>query len=54
MLGLSPDGSFTVADLKQRFHTLMKAVHPDLAGLTTLATQINEARDIIKTRKGWK
>ena len=54
VLGLSPDGSFTVADLKQRFHTLMKAVHPDLAGPTTLATQINEARDIIKTRKGWK
>jgi hypothetical protein len=52
-LGLSPD-ALTQAQLKARFLELMKAVHPDVIGPNVFATQINEAREIIKARKGWK
>lgn len=52
-LGLSPD-ALTQAQVKARFVELMKAVHPDVIGPNVFATQINEAREIIKVRKGWK
>ncbi len=51
--GLSPD-ALTQSQLKARFHELMKAVHPDVIGPNVFASQINEAREIIKARKGWK
>jgi hypothetical protein len=54
LLGLADTGSFTQAELKARYHQLMKAVHPDIIGATGFATQLNEARDLIKSRKGWK
>ncbi|ACK50912.1 heat shock protein DnaJ domain protein [Methylocella silvestris BL2] len=53
-IGLSEDGAFTQAELKTRFHELMKALHPDLHGPNVFASQINEARETIKSRKGWK
>jgi|GEM_PF-3117031 len=53
-LGLAPTGAFTVAELKARYHELMKAVHPDVIGPNASAAAINEAREIIKARKGWK
>ncbi|MBZ9944509.1 molecular chaperone DnaJ [Mesorhizobium sp. BR1-1-13] len=52
-LGLSPE-ALTQAQLKTRFLELMKAVHPDVIGPNVFASQINEAREIIKARKGWK
>ena len=52
-LGLSPE-ALTQTQFKARFHELMKAVHPDVIGPNIFATQINEAREIIKARKGWK
>jgi hypothetical protein len=52
-LSLSPD-ALTQAQLKARFLELMKAVHPDVIGPNVFATQINEAREIIRARKGWK
>lgn len=53
-LGLPEDGTFTVATLKARYTELMKAVHPDVIGPNIFATQLNEARALIKARKGWK
>jgi hypothetical protein len=32
----------------------MKEAHPDLSGDAALATKLNEARDLINARKGWK
>jgi hypothetical protein len=52
-LGLSSE-ALTQTQFKARFHELMKAVHPDVIGPNIFATQINEAREIIKARKGWK
>ena len=51
LLGL-PE-SFTSDDLKRRFRTLIKGVHPDLVGPNELATQLNDAHALIKERKGW-
>ncbi|NEJ60781.1 molecular chaperone DnaJ [Rhizobium leguminosarum] len=53
-IGLSENGVFTQAELKTRFHELMKAKHPDIVGPNVFASQINEARETIKSRKGWK
>ena len=53
-LGLPEDGTFTVTALKARCTELMKAVHPDVIGPNIFATQLNEARALIKARKGWK
>jgi hypothetical protein len=53
-LGLPEAGGFGQAELKARYQTLMKAVHPDIIGANVFAAQINEARGIIKARKGWK
>jgi hypothetical protein len=53
-LGLSEDGTFTAAALKARYTELMKALHPDVIGPNIFATQLNEARALIKARKGWK
>ncbi len=45
---------FTKADLERRYKELMKRVHPDVVGPNDLARQLNEARALIKKRKGWK
>lgn len=44
---------FTRAELEDRYRRLMRGVHPDVAGPNELATQLNQARDLIKNRKGW-
>jgi hypothetical protein len=54
LFGLAADGSFTKAEFKTAYRRRMKEVHPDLAGDTALATRLNEARDLINARKGWK
>jgi hypothetical protein len=54
VLGLCAERGFTQAEFKARYRELMKAVHPDKIGVGTFATQLNEARDLIKARKGWK
>jgi hypothetical protein len=53
LLGLAETGTFTSAELKKRYLTLIKGVHPDVAGPNELATQINAAHSLIKSRKGW-
>jgi hypothetical protein len=52
-LGLPEAGGFGQAELKARYQALMKAVHPDVIGPNVFAAQINEARGIVKARKGW-
>jgi hypothetical protein len=51
-LGL-PNG-FDEKALTSRFGVLMKQVHPDIAGPNDIARRLNEARDIIRARKGWR
>ena len=51
LLGLPEN--FTSDDLKRRFRTLIKGVHPDVVGPNELATQLNDAYTLIKERKGW-
>jgi hypothetical protein len=51
LLGLPQN--FTSDDLKRRFRTLIKGVHPDVVGPNELATQLNDAYTLIKERKGW-
>jgi hypothetical protein len=53
-LGLPEAGGFSQAEFKARYQTMIKAVHPDTIGPNALASQVNEARDLIKARKGWK
>ncbi len=52
-IGLPPDGSFSEAEFKERYHALIKAVHPDMVGPNAFAAQLNEARNVIRKRKGW-
>jgi hypothetical protein len=54
LLGLPADGAFTNAQFKAAYRQRMKEVHPDITGDQSLATQLNEARDIVLARKGWK
>ncbi len=54
LFGLAADGSFTNADFKTAYRKRMKEAHPDLSGDAALATKLNEARDLINARKGWK
>jgi hypothetical protein len=54
LLGLPEAGGFSQAEFKARYQTVIKAVHPDAIGPNALASQVNEARDVIKARKGWK
>jgi hypothetical protein len=54
VLGLAADGAFTQAVFKARYRKLMKESHPDITGDAATATKLNEARDLIKSRKGWK
>lgn len=54
LFGLAADGSFTSAEFKAAYRKRMKEAHPDLSGDTALATRLNEARDLINARKGWK
>lgn len=53
LLGLSENGAFSQAELKERFRTLMKGIHPDVAGPNELAIQVNTACTLIRKRKGW-
>lgn len=54
LFGLSADGSFTNAAFKAAYRKRIKEVHPDLSGDAALAAKLNEARDLINARKGWK
>lgn len=54
MLGLPANGAFTNAQFKAAYRQRMKEVHPDITGDQTLACQLNDARDIVLARKGWK
>jgi hypothetical protein len=51
LLGLT--GNFTRDDLKRRFRTLIKGIHPDVVGPNELATQLINAYTLINERKGW-
>ena len=51
LLGLRE--GFTRDDLKQRFRTLVKGIHPDMVGPNELATQLINAYTLINERKGW-
>jgi hypothetical protein len=57
LLGLKP--GYTAADLKTRYYNLMKLFHEDatrgkdISG-NDIARRITEARDLLKSRKGWK
>lgn len=53
VLGLPCDGAFTEAEFKQRYGAIIRAVHPDIVGQNSLASQVNQARDMIRKRKGW-
>jgi hypothetical protein len=52
LMGL-PD-SFSKDDLRQRFHTLIAGIHPDLVGPNELAAQLIAANTLICERKRWK
>ena len=54
LFGLSADGSFSNAAFKAAYRKRIKEVHPDLSGDAALAAKLNEARDLINARKGWK
>lgn len=45
---------FTREDLKERFHTLITGIHPDLVGPNELAAQLIAANTLICERKRWK
>lgn len=61
--GISLDDAFALLGLsatcgreefEARYRDLMKQVHPDRAGPNGMATQLNEARALIRKQKGWK
>jgi adenine specific DNA methylase Mod len=52
LLGL--EKSYTTQELTTKYRTLMKQVHPDIAGPNDIARRLTEARDLIKGRRGWK
>ena len=52
-LGLPESGKFTKREFKTQYRSLLKEVHPDIAGPNKRAAEINAAIDIIKERKGW-
>lgn len=52
LLGLTRP--FTKQEFETRYRTLMKGVHPDVAGPNALARQLNEARDVIRKTKAWQ
>lgn len=45
---------FTRDELKDRFHTLIAGIHPDLVGPNELAVQLIAANTLICERKRWK
>lgn len=53
ILGLPETGTFTAAEMKKKYLTLMKGVHPDAGGSNALAAEINAACTFIRERKGW-
>ncbi|TBA11054.1 J domain-containing protein [Rhizobium ruizarguesonis] len=52
LLGLSRE--YTVQDLASRYRSLIKQVHPDIAGPNDILRRLTLARDLIKARRGWK
>lgn len=52
LLGLKD--TCTRAELEAQHRKLMKKLHPDVGGTDGLAAKINQAKDIIIKRKGWK
>jgi hypothetical protein len=40
-------------EFERRYRELIKQVHPDRAGPNAMATQLNEARTLIRKQKGW-
>lgn len=54
LFGFAADEAFTSAQFKAAYRKRMKEAHPDKAGDNALATKLNEARDLINARKGWK
>jgi hypothetical protein len=53
LFGLPENGVFNEAELKARYRSLMKRIHPDIAGANDRAAAANAARKLIKERKGW-
>jgi hypothetical protein len=53
ILGLPENGAFTAAELRKKYLTLMKGVHPDAGGSNALAAEINAACTYIRERNGW-
>lgn len=52
LLGLEDE--FKPDDLASRYRSLIRGVHPDVAGPNDVARRITDARDVIKARKGWR
>jgi hypothetical protein len=44
---------FTLSDLKKRYRSVIRNVHPDRGGSNFFAKQANEALSVIKKQKGW-
>ena len=44
---------YTGDDLKKRYMSLMRRVHPDVAGQNGVAQRLNTGRDTIIKRRGW-
>jgi hypothetical protein len=54
LFGFNEGEVFNIEDFKKRYRALISAVHPDRCHSNTLATLVNEARDLIKKRRKWK
>jgi hypothetical protein len=54
LFGFAADCAITSSQFKAEYRKRMKEAHPDKAGNNALATKLNEARDLINARKGWK
>ena len=55
LLGLPKDGSFDRAELMKAYKSILKSIHPDVAGpqCEALARVVNEAVMTIKRERGW-
>ena len=52
LFGLS--GDYSPAEVRARFAGLIRQVDADVAGAKGLARRVTEAREVIKTAKGWR